>query len=69
MVFVFFCMQKLHELENGERKVSHLRSEDDFEKEHWRIRESELREQMIQKVCFLIVHCALFFHFKNVIQI
>ncbi|XP_060775741.1 cilium assembly protein DZIP1L isoform X2 [Neoarius graeffei] len=40
---------KLHELENGERKVSHLRSEDDFEKEHWRIRESELKEQMIQK--------------------
>lgn len=62
-------MQKLHELESRERKVSNLRGEDDFEKEQRRIRESELKEQMLQKVCFLIFCCALFFHFKNVMQI
>ncbi|XP_053492557.1 cilium assembly protein DZIP1L isoform X2 [Ictalurus furcatus] len=40
---------KLHELESRERNMSNLRGEDEFEKEQKRIRERELKEQMVQK--------------------
>ncbi|MCI4375501.1 hypothetical protein PGIGA_G00110270 [Pangasianodon gigas] len=40
---------KLHELESRERNMSNLRDEDEFEKERRRIRERELKEQVVQK--------------------
>ncbi|KAF5898457.1 zinc finger protein DZIP1L-like, partial [Clarias magur] len=40
---------KLHELENKDKNMSNLRSEDEFEKERMRIREMELKEQMVQE--------------------
>lgn len=45
--------------------MSNLRGEDEFEKEQKWIRERELKEQMVQKVCFLTVCCAVFFHLKK----
>ncbi|KAB5584247.1 hypothetical protein PHYPO_G00105230 [Pangasianodon hypophthalmus] len=40
---------KLHELESRERNMSNIRGEDEFEKERRRIRERELKEQVVQK--------------------
>lgn len=53
--YIVLCMQKLHELENKERNMSNLRGGDEYEKEQMRIREKELKEQMVQKVCLLCV--------------
>lgn len=65
IVYNVLCVQKLHELENKERNLSSVRGEDEYEKEQTRIREKELKEQMLQKVCFLTVCCAFFFHLKS----
>ncbi|KAM9482898.1 cilium assembly protein DZIP1L isoform 1-T2 [Clarias gariepinus] len=40
---------KLHELENRDKNMPNLRSEDEFEKERMRIRETELKEQMVEE--------------------
>ncbi|XP_060723235.1 cilium assembly protein DZIP1L-like [Tachysurus vachellii] len=41
---------KLHELESRERNMSNLRGQNEIEKEQWRIRERELKEQMKNKL-------------------
>lgn len=51
-MYVVLCAQKLHELESKEKNISNLKGQDEFEKEHRRIREKELKEQMVHKVCF-----------------